>query len=142
MYSEKCILVGCSAERLFWTFVWTIAENLFKQSLGKEEQCALCGNFTELLWWFIFINKAIYSRLQNNLLIIHRGENNQKGRNNCERNFCRIYFCDLRPRSQKCFAKWRKSYFSSKNPMILKENIQKYDTIHKVCSAKLIFWST
>ena len=67
MCSEKRIYVGCSTERLFWTFVWTIAENLFKQSLGKEEQCALCGNFTELLRWFIFIDKAIYSRLQNNL---------------------------------------------------------------------------
>ena len=38
--SEKHILVGCSAERLFWTFFLTIAENLFKQSLDKKEQCA------------------------------------------------------------------------------------------------------
>ena len=75
--SEKCIPVGCSAECLLWAFVWTIAENLFKQSSVKEEQCSLCGNFTELLRWFVFVNKAIYSRLQNNLLIIQRGENNQ-----------------------------------------------------------------
>ena len=132
---------------LCWTSVlnifWTIAENLFKQSLGKEEQCALWRNFTELLRLFIFVNKAIYSRLQNNFLSIQRGKqpeliivqyringqreedfNTLKSRNNCEINFCRIYFCDLRPWSQKCLAKWRKSYFSSENPMILKENIQ------------------
>ena len=120
----------------------------------------LMWNFTELLRWFIFVNKAIYSQLQNNLLIIQRGEkkpeliivqyriNGQRGedfntlkcRNNCEINFCRIYYCDLQPWSQKCFAKWRKSNFSSKNPMISK-NIQKCDTFHKICSAKIIFWT-
>ena len=147
MCSEKRIVVECSVKRLLWTFVWTIAENLFKQSLGKEEQFALCGNFTELLRWIIFVNKVIYSRLRNNLLIIQRGENNQdlntlKCRNISQRNFRGIRFCDFRPWSQKCFPKWRKSYFSSKNPIILKENIQKCETIHKNCSVKLIFWST
>ena len=161
MCSEKRIVVGCFAERLFWTFVWRIAENLFKQSLVKEEQCALCGNLSELLQWFIFVNKAIYSQLQDDLLIIQRGEkteliteqyriNEQRGkdlntlkcRNISQRNFRGIRFCDFRPWSQKCFPKWRKSYFSSKNPIILKENIQKCETIHKTCSAKLIFWST
>ena len=40
--------------------------------------------------------------------------NTLKCRSKCVRKFCGIYFCDLRPWSQKCFPKWRKSYFSSK----------------------------
>ena len=59
---------------LCWTSVLNICLNncliSFKQSLDKEEQCSLRANFTELLWWFVFVNKDIYSWLQNNLLII------------------------------------------------------------------------
>ena len=135
MCSEKRILVGCSAERLFWTFVWTIAGNLFKQFLGKEEQCALCGSFTELLRRFVFVNKAIYSWLQNNILINYteRGKqpeliivqyringqreedfNTLMGRNNCERNFCGIYFCDFTTLITKMFCKMKKRLLITK----------------------------
>ena len=59
---------------LCWTSVLNICLNncliSFKQTLDKEEQYALRANFTELLWWFVFVNKDIYSWLQNNLLII------------------------------------------------------------------------